>query len=191
MGNPLASWNGNLPSDVMLDSGVLYIGSTIFAAQDGGLKFDPGKELRAVPFDGQHSEVKGLDRTTAYMAKISGNIIQIPAATAAILEPGASTGSLTGAPTGLTATVFPKAAGSLYATNDYLSNVRAIWMRGDGTYVQVRFPAALVVKWDLTGQDKTEAKAAIEIAAKLDMAVSGQKVYNAPYVIEYMTAEPV
>lgn len=184
---PLSSWNGQLPAGVLLDSGILYIGTSIFAAQDGGLKFDPAKTMRQIAFDGQRSAVKGLDRTTGFMPKISGTIIQTPFSTFESLEPGAVLATVAGGPTGATQ-VQPKSAGVLYAAGDYLANVKAVWNVADGTLFQIRFPAALVVKWDITGVDKVEAKWAIEIEARLDMAASGAHVYDAPYVAEYAPA---
>lgn len=188
---PLASWNGQLPTDVMLDSGVIYIDSSgVWSAQDGGIKFDPGREMRQIPFDGQRAQIVGLDRNTGFKPVLSGNIIEIPSATLLQLEPGSATGSITGSPSGLTSQVVPKQAGVLYAAGDYLTNVKCIWMRGDGTYVQIRFPKCIVNKWDLTSSDKTEAKAAVELEARLDMTVSGAHVYDPVYVVEYFTVAP-
>ncbi len=69
---PLTGYTSSLPSDVLLDSGVLYVGATVFGAFAGGLKFDPGVTYRAADFDGKRSPVKGLDRVTMRMPKISG-----------------------------------------------------------------------------------------------------------------------
>jgi hypothetical protein len=66
--------------------------------------------------------------------------------------------------------------------------VRAIWLRGGGNYVQVRFPSALCTKYDITSQDGAEIAIAIEIEARLDMSVSGANVGDAPYRIEYIAS---
>lgn len=187
---PLSSWNGGMPVGVALDSGVIYIGSSIFAAQDGGLKYSDGKVRRQIMFDGQHSAIAGLDRTVEFKPVISGSIIQVPAASLESMEPGFITTAIAGSPTGLTTSVQPKSAGVLYAAGDYLANVRAIWMMGDGTYFQIRFPKAYVAKWDVAGVDKVEGKWAIELEARLDMAASGVHVYDPPMAYEYFTAAP-
>jgi hypothetical protein len=199
---PLSGYTSSLPTDVLLDSGVLYIGSTVWGAFSGGIKFDPGVTYRNVEFDGKRSPVKGLDRVTMRMPKISGTIIQLsPAAITtptpvmsggvAQIEPGAVT-QAAGAWTGYTS-YEPKDGGQLLAAGDYLTDVRAIWQRGGatnttGSVVQVRFPVALVTKYDIAGQEGAEAAIAIEIEARLDPTLSGfTGMGSAPFRIEYGT----
>lgn len=192
---PLTGYTSSLPSDVLLDSGVLYVGltpSTVFGAFAGGLKFDPGVTYRNADFDGKRSPVKGLDRVTMRMPKISGTCIQLSTANVAQIEPGAAT-AVTQAWTASTSYA-PKAAGQLLAAGDYLSDVRLVYQRGGatasvGSYVQVRFPSALCTKYDITGQDGSEIAIAIEIEARLDISATGftTAVGTAPFRIEYLT----
>jgi hypothetical protein len=192
MPNPLSSWNGQIPTDVLLDSGILLIGSSpavAFSAQEGGLKWDPGKTLRQIAFDGQHSDIAGLDRTVTWKPKLTCTILEIPLAAWSQLEPGSVLATVAGGPSGATQ-VQPKPAGVLYAAGDYIANARVAWQRTDGTYFQIRMPKALVGKWDVAGTDKAEGKWAIEIEPRLDMAVSGQLVSNCPFVGEYFTVTP-
>lgn len=125
---PLTGYTSSLPSDVLLDSGVLYVGpagsSVVFGAFAGGLKFDPGVTYRAADFDGKRSPVKGLDRVTMRMPKITGTVIQLSTTNVGQIEPGAAT-AVTGAWTASTSYA-PKSAGQLLASGDYLSDVRAI-----------------------------------------------------------------
>lgn len=181
---PLTGYTAQFPSDVLIDSGVLYVGATVFGAFQGGLKFDPGIEYLNTVFDGKRSPVKGLDRKSNQMPKITGTVIQLSTTNVAQIEPGAS--SVTGW-TGSTSYA-PKRAGSYLASGDYLTDVRAIWLRGNGNFVQVRFPAGLLQKYDITSQDGQEVAIAIEIEARLDMSVSGANVGDAPYRIEYLAA---
>ena len=181
---PLTGFTSTFPTDVLLDSGVLYVGATVFGAFQGGLTFDPGVEYLNTVFDGKRGPVKGLDRKSATMPKISGTVIQLATTNVLQIEPGATT-SATGAWTGSTS-YLPKRAGSYLASGDYLTDVRAIWLRGGGSFVQVRFPAALCVKYDITSQDGQEVAIAIEIDARLDMTVSGANVGDSPYRIEYI-----
>jgi hypothetical protein len=184
---PIASWNGALPNDLLLDSGVLYIGANVFAAQDGALKYDRGISMRQTAFDGQRSPIVGLDRTTELKPKLTGTIIQFPSATLQSLSPGMVAVTFTGGPTGATQ-LQPKTPGVLYAAGDYLANVRAVWQRGDGTFFQIRFPKSLCVKWDVAGVEKAEAKINFEIDARLDMAAAGVSIYTPPMIYEYFTA---
>ena len=188
-GVPLSSWTPTLPEDVIVDSGVLYIGPATFAAHTGGLKFDPTRTLRQVVFDGQRSPIKGLDRTVEMNAVITGTIIQLNPENFLIIEPGAHTPvpPVPGGPSGATQ-LMPKLGSLMFAAGDYLTNVRCIWQRGDYSYVQVRMPAALCTKWDITSVDKEEAKIAVTIEARLDMTVLGQLTGNPAWVIEYYAA---
>lgn len=183
---PLTGYTSSLPTDVLLDSGVLYVGATVFGAFAGGLKFDPGLEYRAIEFDGKRSPVAALDRKASVMPVISGTCIQLSTTNVGQLEAGATTVA-SGAWTGSTS-YQGKRAGSLLVSGDYLTNVRCIWLRGSGGMVQVRFPVALCTKYDITSQDNAEIAIAIEIQARLDMTVSGANVGDMPYRIEYIAA---
>lgn len=188
---PLTGYTSSLPSDILLDSGVLYVGATVFGAFSGGIKFDPGVTFRNAEFDGKRSPVRLLDRVTMRMPKISGTVIQLSTTNVAQVEPGATVAT-TGAWTGSTSYT-GKVAGPLLVAGDYLSEVRAIWQRGGatasaGSYVQVRFPSALCTKYDITGQDGSEIAIAIEIEARLDPTLSGfSNIGTMPYRIEYLT----
>jgi len=183
---PLTGFTTTFPDDVVLDSGVLYVGTTVLGAFAGGLKFDPGITYRNIDFDGKRSPVKGLDRKTMMMPKISGTVIQLSTANVSQVEPGA-TDTAAGEQSGAQSSYAPVAAGELMTS--YLQNVRAIWLRGNGDYVQVRFPSALVTKYDVTSQDGAEIAIAIEVEARLDTAWAGyDNTGTAPYRIEYLAA---
>jgi len=113
-------------------------------------------------------------------------MIQLSTTNVGQIEPGASVVTQ-GAWTGSTSYA-PKRAGLFLAAGDYLTDVRAIWLRGNNTFVQVRFPAALCVRYDVTSQDGQEVAIAIELEARLDMSVSGANVGDAPFRIEYLAA---
>ncbi len=187
---PLTGYTTNFPSDVLLDSGVLYVGANVFGAFAGGLKFDPSVTYRNIDFDGKRSPVKGLDRVTMRMPKISGTVIQLATSNIAQIEPGSAinaTGGWTGS-----SSYEPQAAGQLLQSGDYLQDVRCIWQRGGatpalGSFVQVRFPFALCTKYDIAGQDGAEAAIALELEARLDPEAAGFDIGSAPFRIEYLT----
>lgn len=183
---PLTGFTATFPQDVLIDSGVLYVGATVFGAFQGGLKFDPGIEYLNTTFDGKRSPVKGLDRKANQMPKITGTVIQLSTANVAQIEPGATVAA-SGAWAGSTSYA-PKRSGTFLASGDYLTDVRAIWPRGAGGFVQVRFAAGLLTKYDVTSQDGQEVAIAVEVEARLDMSVSGANVGDAPYRIEYIAS---
>jgi hypothetical protein len=183
---PLTGFTSTFPTDVLLDSGVLYVGTSAFGAFQGGLKFDPGTTYRNVEFDGKRSAVGLLDRKMMTAPKISGTVIQLSATNVGQIEPGASIttgGSWTGS-----TSYAPKRAASLLVAGDYLANIRAIWLRGSGGFVQVRFAQALLNKYDVTSQDGAEVAIALEIEARLDMTASGANVGDVPFRIEYLAS---
>jgi hypothetical protein len=157
----------------------------VFGVTKGGLNFDPGVTYRNIDFDGKRSAVKLLDRKMMVQPKLSGTVIQLSTANVAQIEPGATTAT-TGAWTASTSYTGKRAATNLVA-GDYLTDVRAIWLRASGGFVQVRFPAALITKYDIQSQDGEEASIAIEIESRLDTAASGfTNVGDVPFRIEYI-----
>ena len=198
---PLTGFTSEFKDGVLLDSGVLYVGNIVYGAFQGGLKFDPGITYRNVEFDGKRSPMKLLDIKQSQMPKISGTVITLPPAATALVAGGVSqldTGAdvqATGGWTGATSSYAPQAAGALLVAGDYMSDVRAIWLRGGHTtaspkYVQVRFPSAIITKYDVTSQDGQEVAIAIEVEARLDTGWAGYTdgTGTAPYRIEYLTA---
>jgi hypothetical protein len=184
---PLTGFTATFAStDALLDSGVLYVGATVFGAFQGGLSFDHGITYRNVEFDGKRSPVTLLDRKMSQAPKISGTVVQLSTANVAQIEPGATV-SATGAWTASTS-YLPKRAAGLLVAGDYLTDVRAIWLRASGGFVQVRFPSALLTKYDITAQDGAEVAIALEIEARLNMGASGANVGDAPYRIEYLAS---
>lgn len=192
---PLTGYTSNLPSDVLIDSGVLYAGTTVFGAFAGGLKFDPGFTYRNIEFDGKRSPVLAIDRKMMQVPKLTGTVIQLSTTNVGQIEAGATVATgvtavtAAGGWTGASSSYTPKRAAGLLAAGDYLSDIRAIWLRGSGTFVQVYFKSALCTKYDITSQDGAEVAIAIELEARLAFGSTGyQNVGDAPYRIEYLNA---
>jgi hypothetical protein len=195
---PLNGYTANLPNDILLDTGVLYVGSTPIGASRGAWKVELAWSVENVDFDGKYADVKGLDRKFYGPSSMSATLIELGPAThgnqISKMEAGATSVDTGSTPSTLT-TITPKPGGALYASGDYLTNVRVVFERaitvaaGAKKYVAVLFPAGLVRKWGpLTGTDKKEATYDVEIAARKDMA-SGTTA-DAPYLIEYREALP-
>lgn len=184
---PLSGFsNVNTPSDLLLDSGVLYVGAAVQGPSRGGWKIDTNKEVRDVEFDGKRSPILGMQRTSKFAPVFSGTLIQLRPADALFMEPGATT-TVTGVttPTGV---ITPKKAGTTYVAGDYISNARIIFERSNNLgYWQTRFPSALVRKWAGKGTDNSEAEFDVEIMAVLNAGASGATVADAPYLLEYLS----
>jgi hypothetical protein len=190
----LTGYSTNLPSDVLLDSGVLYVGNACRGATRGGLQFTPDFEIENVDFDGKQANIKGLDRKFfGPDSKIAGTLIEFGDTSTGnqvlLLEPGGTTASA-GSPNVTTFT--PNPGSEFLASGDYSTDVRLIFERGVGSgtkkYAAIYFPVALVKTWSLQGANKGEATIGFEICARRDM--SSGTVATSPYLIEHREALP-
>jgi hypothetical protein len=186
----LAGYTPNLPTDVAFNAGVLFrtisAVSTKIGVTQGAPDFDPGVSMADIEFDGKRCMLKGLTRKVGFKPVIKGTLIEFaPAATGKqtlILEPGSTEATATGV-----TTTTPKAAGSLFVSADYVTDLRWIFDRGNGAYIAIYFPLALCTKWSMRGADKGEAQVSFEFEAIGDPAVD---LGTAPYLIEHRTALP-
>lgn len=186
---PITGYSADLPADVLLDSGVLYIGANIVGVSRGGLSFDPGKTYRNIPFDGQRSPVKLLDRIEKYDSKITGTMLEFGTEELPWFEPGSVNDAASPV-----AVITPKVAGTLLVAGDYQANVRLVFERGGSTgalplYAAVLFPCALFTQYSVKGSDNNEAEIAITIEARLDVTAPAI-CSTAPYKIELRSTLP-
>jgi hypothetical protein len=172
----------DLPDDVLIDVGYLFEGNTFVGTSRGGLSFEPTIERRNIEYDGKKANVAELDRDTFSGAQITGTLIQF-ISKLATFEPG-STSADPGGNVALRLT--PKAAGVLYASGDYLTNLRLVHPRRGGGYAQIRFPVALCTQYSLSGQDRSEAEIAATFEARLPLATAASASGTKPYVIELL-----
>lgn len=171
-----------LPSDVLLDTGVLYHGGTIIGPSRGGLSFDPGSEMTNIPYDGKKSNKAGLDRKTFVDPVISGRLLLFAAADIARYEHDIASTTPGG---NITARKTPKAAGVLFDTGDYIHDLRLVFERRSSGFVQVRFVYALCTRWRMTGQDRGEVEIDCEFHAR---NAAGDAEGVVPFVIEELSA---
>lgn len=196
----LTGYLTTLPSDVLLDTGVLYSGTgpgVIMGVTRGAPKWDPGFAIENLPFDGKHAPIKGLDRKFFGEPKITATLLEFgPAASGnqiAKLEPGSSSADSGTTPNTKTA-ITPAAGGILYVAGNYLVDVRLMFERGLAagagvkTFAAILLKCAFISKWDLQGQDKDGAIISIELVGRKDMA-SGTTA-DSPYIIELYETKP-
>lgn len=182
----LSPYTSTLPYDILLDTGMLYLGSNPFGASRGGLSFDPAKVIRNIPFDLKRAPLLGLDRVTEMLPVIEGTFIELGSPDFQNFETGAT--NTFASATAVTGIITPKKAGVLFAAGDYLTNLRLVFQRAnDGGYVQVRFPKAVCKTYGLSGKDTEEAEVKATFEARLDITASGATIYDAPYLIEGLT----
>src|SRR5574338_1270122 len=181
------------PDDLILNVATLYVNGTLvggtpggdknFGVTKGGLDFDPGRKDRQVEFDGLRAPIAELEYPINYAAKITGKIIQFGSTQVALLEPGASSST-----SGTVTTYPPIASGTRYASGDYLSDVQAVWTRGDGGLFVVKFPTARVLTWKVDSKDKQETEITVDIRAYLSLTDAASSTDTAPYQVIHVAA---
>lgn len=188
----LTGYSATLPTDVLVNMGVLFYSksgvATKIGVTEGAPDFDPGIEISDITFDGQRCRLKGLSRKTGFKPIIKPTLKEFgPTASGgqiALLEPGETEALPDGTGTKL---ITPKAAGVLFAATDYVTNLRWIFERASGGYAAIYFPIGLCTKWSLKGNDKKESAIAAEFEAIGDPTAD---LATAPYLIEIRTALP-
>lgn len=170
----LTGYSATLPADVLLDSGILMVGSTKIGVSDGGLTFDPGITEDEVMFDGKRTPIKGLRRRLNYEATISGTLIELGDTVTAYIEPGAVA-------VGTTTKVFTPIDAGVLMTGGYISALRLVFEKGTGGLCCVLFATALVRKYSIKTQDKGSGKIDVEFLAVRDMTTGA--VQDCPYEI--------
>jgi hypothetical protein len=166
------------PKGFGVDAGVLYVGTSPvgMGATEGGLTFDPGKEIGHPTFDGMTSEIAGLHRVLDYSAnKISGDMLDLSGTAIGRYEPGSASDGSTG-----TNTITPIDATVFLAQGNYLRGVTYIGRRSDGKTIQVYMDWALIKKYTVKSAPKKEMLVSIEITAVL--APTETNLNKCPYV---------
>lgn len=160
-------WPGyRKPEGFVVDVGLIMVGgiTEAFGATIGGLSWDPGKDVRSIPYDGKSSEQVGLQRTLKYDAKLSGKIKRGGPAFVMALEPGSSSDGSSGSD-GNVVTLLD--ARTPWVEGDYLQDVFYIGRQEDQTIMYVRMPFAFVSKYKLQTKDNDEAEWDVEFMPAL------------------------
>jgi hypothetical protein len=183
----------NFPSDLLLDAGVVFVGSAKKGVTRGAPRFAPNRSTENVDFDGKIGPpIKGLHRIMHGAPTIGFTLLELGGTGTGnqidLLEPGNTDATVT---TVITHT--PKPGGPFLVTGDYVADLRVVWERGDsvtGTpkYFAVYFPWALCTRYDIAGQNKSEALVSCEFEGAIDIATQG--IGDAAYKLEYRTTLP-
>lgn len=165
---------------VLLDAGVVYTGTgtpTLFAPTRGGITWDPGREVRQIPFDGLSTPLAGNYRVTAYNAKLSGRFLLASLADIANLEHGGTLVPIAGSTPG---TLTPIDAQVAITEADIIADVWFIGRRSDGKILRVYMEFGFVESMRMVTEDKGEGMWDVTIAACL--AGDATNLNAAPYV---------
>jgi hypothetical protein len=125
----------------------------------GGVRFNPGVEIRNIPYDGKLTGIKGLDRIVNRDAQISFTLIEASNANlSAVIEAGGATpGTL-------------QDSGVLFASGDYLTGLAVEFTRPGATPTKFGyyFANAICTQYEVQGQGSDgEVEIAVTFSARL------------------------
>lgn len=180
-----------LPSDVIMEAGVLFAAAIAKGVTKGAPKWSPGKTITPITFDGQKSDIQTLDRITRWKPVITATLIEFGGSTTGnqlgFLEPGST--SATHA-LGTITRIQPRVAGAMFASGEYITDLRLMFERANGGYAAIYMPIALCVKYDVAGVNAAEALVACEFEARLSVSDLISTPGKCPYSIELRTSLP-
>ena len=181
---PLSGYSADLPGDILLDTGVLYVGAAVLGATRGAPRFDPGKSFSNIDFDGKRSEIVGLHRVDKWEPVIACTLLEFDAPDLVRFEPGETFSGTTNV------IHVPKRAGTLLIGADYITDLRLVFERGAATitYCAIHFPKAFVRRYQVAGNKDDIGLIEAEFLAVLDMTAGN--LADAPYKIELRDALP-
>lgn len=193
-----SGFTASLPDDVLLDTGVLYVGNSSglsispVGVTRGGVQFSPEKEMRNIEFDGKRAPIAELDRVIAQGGRISGTFITFGTVQIPRFEPGATVDNAGpfagGDPANVSSQIVPKESSTPLAAGDYIRNLRLVFLRGNGDYVQIRMPWALCERWEISGEDNSEAEITAEFVGRLGLTDAATSTDAPVYYIEELSA---
>jgi hypothetical protein len=160
-------WPGyRKPEEFIVDTGLIMVGgiAEAWGATIGGIKWDPGKDVRSIPYDGKSSEQVGLQRTLKYDAKLSGKVKRGGPEFIMDLEPGSSSDGSEGS-SGNVVTLLD--ARTPWVEGDYLQDVYYIGRQEDEQIMYIHMPFAYVSKYSLQTKDNDEAEWDVELVPAL------------------------
>jgi hypothetical protein len=170
----MSGFNSRVPTDLLLDTGVLSVAGTVVGPTRGGMKFNPGTTMRDVEYDERMAPVVGLDRKVFMRPTFTGTVLLAGPEDYRILEAGGS---------GTGNTVTPKPAGVQLASGEYLTNVAITWRRSGGGTCVIAFPYAICTQYEQSGTDQKEAETTFTIEARQNRAGVGATDGDVPYTV--------
>jgi hypothetical protein len=168
------------PTEAMIDAGVLYLRDPDtsnligMGPSRGGLTFNPNREMRNIEFDGKTSMIDGLDRVLRYNPQLTGGLIDFSRKSLGYYEPGSSS-----ADSGSSARISPIDATVFLEAGAYLKDVLWISRNQDNRIKVVGFPRALVIEYEVVGEQDNETIANVTIEARVPRDATD--INEAPY----------
>lgn len=163
-------------ADIIIDSANLFYENTApISITRGGFAFDAQEEYEEYDFDGKTAPVAGCEEVVAMRPVLRGNFMMTSERHISIYRPD---GSWANSAYGRTFT--PAAMRAALGAGVYLNNVRCIWKRARGDFIQVRFPMALCKRYGIGALDTDEGLIPVEIEARQDLSTgtpASQRLY--------------
>jgi hypothetical protein len=167
-------YSGSTKAALLLDSGVLYYGNIKLGTTKGSVRFDRGEEVDEISADGIRQPIEGLDRLGFRRAIITATLLEASSTRMLQLIPGAATNTV-----GSVETITPPDAGAWLPS---LTNIRAIFENGDGTFTEYRMPRALPKWGGIEPTDRAAAGLPVTFEARA-IGTDANTIQDATYLI--------
>lgn len=169
--------------DIIINTAVLYHDNNIpISITRGGARFDPGWRFKERGFPGKRANAMGGHVLAGMQPVIRTTMLLTGERQFLVYAPG---GAWSDGPYGRRYT--PPALGAAIPAGAHLSNVRCIWERLRGDYLQVHYPKGIVRTHGIETTDLTEGGLPVEIEAVQDLT-SGTPSANRLYYVDILPA---
>jgi hypothetical protein len=161
--SPAEDW-----SDILIDSAVLYHnGETPISITREGARFEERATFENWDYPGKAAPTDGGDEITGIAPALIVKFMNVGERQFGIYQPGGSWGS-----SEFDRTYQHSPLRTVIPSGSRLSDVRCIWKRLTGGYLQVRFPKAIVTSYGIGSADKNEGEIPVVIEARQDLSVA-------------------
>ena len=165
------------------DVAVIYYDVSSTATKIGvtrdGIDFQPNIEYRNVPFDGKRSDIELIDRIVSTGATLSFKLLEMNTTTLTHAEAGSAL-----ATSGTTVTLTPRVASTMLTAGQYITNLDAVWLRGDSKTVRLRFARALCTNYSIISRDNNETEISYTFTTRLSNSAAASSTDTRAWTYE-------
>jgi hypothetical protein len=165
------------------DVAVIYYDVAATATKIGvtrdGIDFKPNIQWRQPVFDGARSKIELLDRKTFTDATLSFKLLEMNSTVLTHAEAGSALSTST-----TTVTLTPRVASTMLTAGQYITNLDAVWLRGDAKTVRLRFARALCVDYSISSRDNNETEISFTFETRLTNSVAASSTDTIPWTYE-------
>jgi hypothetical protein len=151
------------PTQFGVDTAIFQVGGVTKLVTNGGLSFDPGREIMDIDFDGKSTRIAGHQRVAAWNPVISGNAKNASADAIMMYEPGSTSDG-----SSPESKITPLPAREFFQSGTYLQDCDYIINRQGNLPLRYHFDWMYVETYSFTTPDKQANDIAVRIVGCLE-----------------------